>query len=42
MSNIYRTHNCNELRSKDIGQEVRLAGSKNKKSWKNDFYRFKR
>ena len=26
MSNIYRTHNCNELRSKNIGEEVRLAG----------------
>ena len=26
MANIYRTHNCNELRIEDINQEVRLSG----------------
>ena len=26
MANIYRTHNCNELRIENVGQEVRLSG----------------
>ncbi|MBR1540330.1 MAG: aspartate--tRNA ligase [Clostridia bacterium] len=26
MANKYRTHNCNELRIKNVGEEVRLAG----------------
>ena len=26
MSNIYRTHNCGELRLSDSGKKVRLAG----------------
>ena len=26
MANIYRTHNCGELRATNINEEVRLAG----------------
>ena len=29
--NKYRTHNCNELRKKDIGSEISLSGWINKK-----------
>ena len=29
--NKYRTHNCNELRSKDVGNEIILSGWINKK-----------
>lgn len=26
MKNIYRTYNCNEIREKNVGEEIRLAG----------------
>ncbi len=40
MANIYRTHNCNELRIENVGEEVRLSRicSKNKKFRKDGFH----